>query len=73
MFEDSEVVEIVNGYSRISFQYLALQEDADATSGVSAPEWKDEWIENSLPGAVKVILSKEGKSQEVIAPVMVMY
>ncbi len=73
MFEDSEVVEIVNGYRKISFQYLALQEDADATSGVSAPEWKDEWIENSLPGAVKVILTKEGKSQEVIAPVMVMY
>jgi len=73
MFEDSEVVEIVNGYRKISFQYLALQEDADATSGVSAPEWKDEWIENSLPGAVKVILTKEEKSQEVIAPVMVMY
>jgi hypothetical protein len=73
MFDDSEVVEIVNGYDVISFQYLGLLEDADATSGESVLEWKDEWLENSLPKAVKVVLAKEGKSQEVIAPVMVMY
>ncbi len=73
MFTDSEVVEIVNGYDKISFKYLASQEDADATSDESAPEWKDKWIENSLPKAVKVILTKEKKRQELIAPVMVMY
>jgi hypothetical protein len=73
MFNDSEVVEIVNGYDVISFQYLGLQEDADATSSESVSEWKDEWLVNSLPKAVKVILTKEGKRQELITPVMVMY
>ncbi len=73
MFKDSEVVEIVNGYDEISFQYLVLQEDADTTASGSVPEWKDEWLENSLPKAVKVILTKEGRKQELIAPVMVMY
>ena len=73
MFSDSEVVEIVNGYGKISFQYLGLQGDADSASSESVLEWKDEWIENSLPKAVKVVLTKEGKSQELIAPVMVMY
>jgi hypothetical protein len=73
MFSDSEFVGIVNGYDKILFQYLVSQEDADATSSESVPEWKDEWIENSLPKAVKIVLTKEGKSQELIAPVMVMY
>lgn len=73
MFDDSEVVEIVNGYDEISFQYLGLQEDADASSSKSVVEWKDEWLVNSLPKAVKVVLTKEGRSQELIAPVMVMY
>ncbi|MBC8550753.1 MAG: prepilin-type N-terminal cleavage/methylation domain-containing protein [Candidatus Brocadiales bacterium] len=73
IFDDSEVVEIVNGYDEISFQYLGLQKDADATSGKSALEWKDEWLENSLPKAVKVVLTKAEQSKELIAPVMVMY
>ncbi len=75
MFNDSEVVEIVDGYDGISFQYLGLQEgaDADAASGKPVPEWKDEWSENSLPKAVKVVLTKDGQSRELIAPVMVMY
>ena len=73
MFSDSEVVEIVNGYGKISFQYLGLQGDANAASSESVHEWKDEWLENSLPKAVKVVLVKGGKSQELIAPVMVMY
>jgi hypothetical protein len=73
MFSDSEVVAIVNGYDKISFQYLGLQEDAGVTSGKSVPEWKDEWLENSLPKAVKVVLMKDRKIQELIAPVMVMY
>ncbi len=73
MFDDSEVVEIVNGYDEVSFQYLDLQEDADATSGKSVLEWEDKWLVNSLPKAVKVVLTKDGKSRELIAPVMVMY
>lgn len=73
MFSDSEVVEIVNGYETISFQYLGLQEGADAASSESVLEWEDEWLENSLPKAVKIVLTKEGKTRELIAPVMVMY
>ncbi len=73
MFNDSEAVEIVNGYDEISFKYLSTQEDADAASSESALEWKDTWLVNSLPKAVKVVLTKDGKSQELIAPVMVMY
>jgi len=73
MFNDSEAVEIVNGYEEISFKYLGSQEDADATSSKSILEWKDTWLVNSLPKAVKVVLTKDGKSRELIAPVMVMY
>ena len=73
MFNDSEVVEIVNGYDEISFKYLSTQEDADAASSESALEWKDTWLVNSLPKAVKVVLTKDGQSRELIAPVMVMY
>ena len=73
MFDDSEVVEIINGCDKILFQYLGFLEDADVTSDKSVPEWKDEWLENSLPKAVKVVLTKDGKSQELIALVMVMY
>ncbi len=73
MFKDREVVEIVKGYDKISFQYLIIQDEADATSSESVPEWKDEWLENSLPRAVKIVLTKEGENQELIAPVMVMY
>lgn len=73
MFSDSDVVGIVKGYEEISFKYLGMQEDVDATSGKSVLEWKDEWLGNSLPKAVKVALTKEGKNQEQIAPVMAMY
>jgi hypothetical protein len=73
MFNDSEVVEIVNGYDEISFKYLSTQEDADAASSKLALEWKDTWLVNSLPKAIKVVLTKDGKSRELVAPVMVMY
>ncbi len=73
MFDDSEMVEIVNGYGKISFQYLGLQKNADAASSESVSEWKDEWLENSLPKAVKIVLTKGGKNRELIVPVMVMY
>ena len=73
MFNDSEEVEIVNGYEEISFKYLGLPEDADAASSKSVLEWKDTWLVNSLPKAVKVVFTKDGQSQELIAPVMAMY
>ena len=73
MFNGSEVVEIVSGYDEISFKYLSLQEDAGGASSKSALEWKDTWLVNNLPKAVKVVLTKDGKSKELIAPVMVMY
>ena len=49
MFNDSEVVDIVNGYDEISFKYFGAQEEAGATSSKSDLEWKDKWIGNSLP------------------------
>ncbi|GAX59471.1 hypothetical protein SCALIN_C03_0128 [Candidatus Scalindua japonica] len=73
MFNDSEAVEIVNGYDNISFQYLGLQEHVDVVSTKSDLEWKDEWLLNNLPKAVKVVFAKGGETQELIAPVMVMY
>ncbi len=75
MFSDSNVVEIVSGYDEISFHYLGLLKntDEDADPGESVSKWEDEWSVNSLPKAVKIILTKDGQSQELIAPVMVMY
>jgi len=75
MFDKSEEVEIVSGYEKISFQFLGVDEseDKDVTSGHSNLDWNDIWIENSLPEAIKILLIKDGKSKEIIAPVMVMY
>ena len=75
MFDKSEEVEIVNGYEKISFQFLGVEEseDKDVTSSHSSLDWKDIWIVNSLPKAIKIVLSKDGESKEMIAPVMVMY
>lgn len=75
MFDKSEEVEFVNGYETISFQFLGVEEseEKDAVSGKPGLEWKDKWLENSLPKAIKIVLSKDGQSREVIAPVMVMY
>ncbi len=75
MFGKSEEIEIVNGYEKISFQFLGVEEseDKDAASSHSNHDWKDIWIENKLPKAIKIVLSKDGESKEMIAPVMVMY
>ncbi len=73
MLSDSEVVEIVNGYDQISFHYLGLQDDKDAASSTTVSEWEDEWSVNSLPKAIKVVLTRDGQVQELIVPVMVMY
>ncbi len=73
MFDKSEEVEIVNGYEKISFQFLEEGEDKDVTSSHSSLDWKDIWIVNGLPKAIKIVLLKDGESKEMIAPVMVMY
>ena len=75
MFDKSEEVEIVNGYEKISFQFLGEEEgeDKDAASSHSSLDWKGIWIENNLPKAIKIVLLKDGESKEMIAPVMVMY
>lgn len=75
MFDKSEEVEFVNGYEKISFQFLGVEEseDKDVTSSHSSLDWKDIWIVNSLPKAIKIVLLKDGESKEMIAPVMVMY
>jgi hypothetical protein len=75
MFDKSEEVEIVNGYEKISFQFLGVEEseDNDVTSSHSSLDWKDIWIVNSLPKAIKIVFLKDGENKEMIAPVMVMY
>ena len=73
MLSDSDVVEIVNGYDQISFYYLGLKDDKDAASSKPVSEWENEWTANSLPKAIKVVLTRDGQVQELIAPVMVMY
>ena len=73
MLSDSEVVEIVNGYDQIAFHYFGLQDDKDAASSKPVSEWENEWSVNSLPKAIKVVLTRDGQVQELIVPVMVMY
>lgn len=77
MFDNSESIEIVSGYEEVSFRFLGA-EDGDngvegTTSSHSSLDWKEKWLVNSLPNAIKIILSKRGQSKEIIAPVMVMY
>ena len=73
MFDDSEAVEIVKGYKGISFQFLGLEEGGETEAGTSGLGWKDIWIENSLPKAIKIVFAKDGQRKELVAPVMVMY
>ncbi len=73
MFDDSEAVEIVKGYEEISFQFLGLENDKKSVSGTSSLGWKDIWKVNSLPKAIKIVLSKDGQRKELVTPIMVMY
>jgi len=73
MFDDSEAVEIVKGYRGISFQFLGLDGEEEAEAGTSGFGWNDKWIVNSLPKAVKIVFTEDGRTKELIAPVMVMY
>ncbi len=73
IFDDSEEIEIVSGYEKISFQFLGTVEGSENEKDVSGIDWNDIWLENKLPKAIKIVLSKNGQSKELIAPVMVMY
>ncbi|MHC4267658.1 MAG: PulJ/GspJ family protein [Planctomycetota bacterium] len=73
MFDDSEEIEIVKGCKEISFQFLGLEGEDEVTSGNNGLGWKDIWIVNSLPKAIKIVFTKDGQSKESITPVMVMY
>ncbi len=77
MFESSKKVTIFNGYEEITFKFLDVPESKDESesdgSNSTNSNWKDSWTENSLPRAIKLIVSKNGQNRELIAPVMVMY
>jgi prepilin-type N-terminal cleavage/methylation domain-containing protein len=75
MFESSEKITIFDGYEEINFMFLGEleSENESIASNPTNSNWKDSWSENSLPRAIKLMMSKNGKSREVIAPVMVMY
>ncbi len=75
MFDSSDSVEIFDEYEEIAFQFLDMQdnEDEGAPLNQASPVWKDSWLKNDLPKAIKIIMSKNGQNREVIAPVMVMY
>lgn len=73
IFDNSEEVEIVAWHDDISFQFLGLKEGEGAASDQAGFDWKDIWLVNSLPKAIKITLSEDGESKEMITPVMVMY
>lgn len=75
MFESSEKVTVFDGYEEITFKFLDAKENENENVAPSPTNsnWKDSWSENSLPRAIKLIVSKNGQNKEMIAPVMVMY
>ncbi|MFQ5964107.1 MAG: type II secretion system protein J [Candidatus Scalinduaceae bacterium] len=75
MFNGSEKVTIFDGCEEIAFKFLDEQESENESSGLGnvSLEWKDSWLKNSLPKAIKVVMSKSSQNREMIAPIMVMY
>jgi type II secretory pathway pseudopilin PulG len=73
MFDNSEAVMIMDGCEAIAFQFLGMQDSESAASDQHNHDWIDPWVKNNLPKAIKIVLSKNGQSKEMIAPVMVMY
>ncbi|MGR3218646.1 MAG: PulJ/GspJ family protein [Candidatus Anammoxibacter sp.] len=78
--EIDEVV-IFEGCDDIGFEYLKSAGsttgfDNESLSNISEEGSFQEWVgtlENSLPRAIKVVITKEGIEKELIASVMVMY
>ncbi len=73
MFDKSEAIVIVKDYDEISFQFFGLEGSEEVTSDNSALGWENIWTVNSLPKAIKIVFTKDGQSEELITPVMVMY
>jgi hypothetical protein len=73
MFDNSEAVMIMDGCEAIAFQFLGMQDSESTASDQHNHDWIDPWVKNNLPKAIKIVLSKNGQSKEMIAPVMVMY
>jgi hypothetical protein len=73
MFDNSEAVTIMDGCEAIAFQFLGMQDSESTASDQHKLDWIDPWVKNNLPKAIKIVLSKNGQSKEMIAPVMVMY
>ncbi|MGR3178414.1 MAG: PulJ/GspJ family protein [Candidatus Anammoxibacter sp.] len=72
--EANEVV-IFEGCDDIEFEYLKAvgnESLSNINEGSSFQEWVGT-IENSLPKAIKIVITKEGIEKELIASVMVMY
>lgn len=80
---DDEANEVVffQGCEEITFEYLKVGggvrpsgegtlQPADTSGGMQ--EWVGT-IEDSLPKAIKIMITKDGKARELIAPIMVMY
>jgi tartrate dehydratase beta subunit/fumarate hydratase class I family protein len=73
MFESSKKVTVFDGYEEITFKFLDAKKNENVALNPTTSNWKDSWSENSLPRAIKLIVSKNGQNREMIAPVMVMY
>ncbi|MDR4498132.1 MAG: type II secretion system GspH family protein [Candidatus Scalindua sp.] len=75
IFDLSDSVSIFEGYDEIIFHFLDSEEneDSDAAFNQPYPVWKDSWIKKDLPKAIKLVMLKNGRSREVVAPIMVMF
>lgn len=76
MFQNVDEVMVFEGCDDIIFQFLEAFENKNDNVDVpisANQKWKDTWIENKLPTAIKVTMSKNGQVREIIAPIMVMY
>lgn len=74
MFDSSDKVTMFEGCEEITFEFLGAQGSGDEVgTNTISNEWTDSWTENSLPRAIKIVMSKNGQSKEILAPVMALY
>jgi prepilin-type N-terminal cleavage/methylation domain-containing protein len=66
-FFKEEAVVFLQGYQKITIEYLG---EIDPKKEEESP-WKELWEDEELPKAIKIILLKNGKTREAIAPIMV--
>lgn len=68
LFDEGSIV-FFQGYQKITIEYLG-----EVNPGKDEEEespWKKSWQNEGLPKAIKITLLKQGKTQEVVAPIMV--